>query len=175
MLYKNSPICTVDQHLLLKLKNVKTSRRTNDVTLRSLNVAHHVHPFLPKSINAQLSSVLATAQEEARSNLQNILGSVKYLAQQGLALRGHGNEEGNFHYLLLLKAEDDPALGHWLKWNHSYTSPVVQNEMLSLMSNTIIRNIAEEILALPVVQYSVIIDGTQDVSDRAGVHLSPLR
>ncbi len=32
------------------------------------------------------------------------------------------------------------------------------------MSNTIIRNIAEEILALPVVQYSVIIDGTQDVS-----------
>ncbi len=144
MLYKNSPICTVDQHLLLKLKNVKTSRRTNDVsrpntwmnetsspTLRGLNVAHHVHPFLPKSINAQLSSVLATAQEEARSNLQKILSSVKYLAQQGLALRGHGNEEGNFHYLLLLKAEDDPALGHWLKWNHSYTSPVVQNEMLS--------------------------------------------
>ncbi len=36
--------------------------------------------------------------------------------------------------------------------------------MLSLMSNTIIRNIAEEILALPVVQYSVIIDGTQDKS-----------
>ncbi len=124
----------------------------------------HVHPFLPKSINAQLSSVLATAQEEARSNLQKILSSVKYLAQQGLALRGHGNEEGNFHYLLLLKAEDDPALGHWLKRNHSYTSPVIQNEMLSLMSNTIIRNIAEEILALPVVQYSVIIDGIQDVS-----------
>ncbi len=137
---------------------------TSSPTLRGLNVAHHVHPFLPKSINAQLSSVLATAQEEARSNLQKILSSVKYLAQQGLALRGHGNEEGNFHYLLLLKAEDDPSLGHWLKWNHSYTSPVVQNEMISLMSNTIIRNIAEEILALPVVQYSVIIDGTQDVS-----------
>ncbi len=137
---------------------------TSSPTLRGLNVAHHVHPSLPKSINAQLSSVLATAQEEARSNLQKILSSVKYLAQQGLALRGHGNEEGNFHYLLLLKAEDDPALGHWLKWNHSYTSPVVQNEMLSLMSNTIIRNIAEEILALPVVQYSVIIDGTQDKS-----------
>ncbi len=51
-----------------------------------------------------------------------------------------------------------------LKRYHSYTSPVVQNEMLSLMSNTIIRNIAEEILSLPVVQYSVIIDGTQDVS-----------
>ncbi len=128
------------------------------------NIAVTTHIYEPKSINAQLSSVLATAQEEARSNLQKILSSVKYLAQQGLALRGHGNEEGNFHYLLLLKAEDDPALGHWLKRNHSYTSPVVQNEMLSLMSNNIIRNIAEEILALPVVQYSVIIDGTQDVS-----------
>lgn len=128
------------------------------------NIAVTTHIYEPKSINAQLSSVLATAQEEARSNLLKILSSVKYLAQQGLALRGHGNEEGNFHYLLLLKAEDDPALGHWLKRNHSYTSPVVQNEMLSLMSNTIIRNIAEEILALPVVQYSVIIDGTQDVS-----------
>lgn len=91
------------------------------------NIAVTTHIYEPKSINAQLSSVLATAQEEARSNLLKILSSVKYLAQQGLALRGHGNEEGNFHYLLVLKAEDDPALGHWLKRNHSYTSPVVQN------------------------------------------------
>ena len=128
------------------------------------NTAVTTHIYEPKSINVLLSSILASAQEEARSSLLKIASCVKYLAQQGLALRGHGNEEGNLHYLLLLKAEDDPALGQWLQRNHSYTSPVIQNEMLSLMSNTIIHNIAGEIMAIPVVQYSIIIDGTQDVS-----------
>lgn len=60
-----------------------------------------------------------------RVTLTKILSSVKYLAQQGLALRGHEMKRGTF--LLLLKAENDPALGHWLKRNHVYTSPVVQN------------------------------------------------
>ncbi len=41
MLYKYSPTCTVDQHLLLKLKNVKTSRRTNDVSRHNTWMNEH--------------------------------------------------------------------------------------------------------------------------------------
>lgn len=40
----------------------------------------------------------------------------------------------------------------------------MQNEILQLLGNSIVRSIAVSIQSLPVLQYSVIIDGTQDVS-----------
>ncbi|KAK0144467.1 Zinc finger MYM-type protein 1 [Merluccius polli] len=89
---------------------------------------------------------------------------VRYLARQGLALRGHENDEGNFKQHLEQKAESDPNLASWLLRNHAYTSPECQNELLQLMSNTIIRQIAKNIHSLPVLQYSLIMDGTQDIS-----------
>lgn len=87
---------------------------------------------------------------------------MRYVSKQGLALRGHSNEEGNFQTYLRDKAENDPNLTSWLQKHH--TSPEIQNEMLSIMGNTIIRRVAEEISALPVLQYSIIMDGTQDIS-----------
>lgn len=45
-----------------------------------------------------------------------------------------------------------------------YTSPLVQNEILKLLGNNIVRDTAKSIQALPVLQYSIIIDGTQDIS-----------
>jgi hypothetical protein len=45
-----------------------------------------------------------------------ILSSIRYLARQGLALRGDGDEQdGNFLQLLKLKGEDDPSMIDWLK------------------------------------------------------------
>lgn len=52
----------------------------------------------------------------------------------------------------------------WLQKHHLYSSPEIQNEMLSIMGNTVIRGVAEEISALLVLQYSLIMDGTQDIS-----------
>jgi len=43
------------------------------------------------------------------------------------------------------------------------TSPQIQNEMLNLFANTIIREIISSIYKLPLLQYSIIIDGTQDI------------
>lgn len=40
----------------------------------------------------------------------------------------------------------------------------MQNEILKLLGNSIVRSIALCIQSLPVVQYSLIIDGTQDIS-----------
>ena len=39
----------------------------------------------------------------------------------------------------------------------------MQNEILQLLGNSIVRGIAQSIQALPVMQYSIIIDGTQDI------------
>ncbi len=86
------------------------------------------------------------------------------LARQGNALRGHDNKEGNFHQLIKYKAEDDDELTSWLQRPNNFTSPKIQNEVLKIVSNTIVHDITKEILLLPVVQYSLIIDGTQDAA-----------
>ena len=62
------------------------------------------------------------------------------------------------------KAKEDARLTDWLSRSFDYTSPLVQNEILKLLGNSIVRHIAKPIQALPVLQYSIIIDGTQDIS-----------
>lgn len=67
--------------------------------------------------------------------LLKILSSIRYLARQGLALRGNGDETDNFLQLLQLKAEEDPAVLEWLKRKTGkYTSPEVQNDLLKVMA-----------------------------------------
>lgn len=100
-----------------------------------------------------------------------IVGSVQVLARQGAALRGHAAalrghaaEEGNFCQLLKLRGEDDPGLEKWLSTRkHDYTSPKIQNEILNLFATSIIREIISSIHKLPLLQYSTIIDGTQEI------------
>lgn len=63
--------------------------------------------------------------------------AVSFLAHQGLALCGHESDRGNFVQLLKLRAEDDEVLKRWLsKPCHHYTSPEVQNDMLTIMGNS---------------------------------------
>ncbi len=100
----------------------------------------------------------------ARNSLLKIVGGIMCLARQGNALRGHDNKEGNFHQLIKYKAEDDDELTSWLQRPNNFTSPKIQNEVLKIVSNTIVHDITKEILSLPVVQYSLIIDGTQDAA-----------
>lgn len=66
---------------------------------------------------------------------------MQLLTRQGLALRGHDDSEGNLHQVLKYKAED-LCLSKWLSGRKDYTSAQVQNELLSLLSSSIIRDIA---------------------------------
>lgn len=91
---------------------------------------------------------------------------MQFLARQGLALRGHDDSEENFAQLLIYKSEDDPDLRKWLSSRIDYTCPQVQKEILNLLSHSIIREIADNIRSLPQLQFSVIMDGTQDVSGK---------
>ncbi|XP_072565314.1 zinc finger MYM-type protein 1-like [Paramormyrops kingsleyae] len=123
--------------------------------------AHQSNP-----ISAQLSSPWSKQQEVARHCFRKIVSSVRLVARQGQAIRGHTDDSGNLHQLLKLRAEeDDPILLKWLTDRKTmYTSPKLQNEILNIMANTVIRGITAEIQALPILQFSVIIDGTQDVT-----------
>ena len=60
-----------------------------------------------------------------------IVTSIKYLARQGISLRGDGDEENsNFMQLLRLRADDDPNLLTWLQRKHNkYTSHEIQGHI----------------------------------------------
>ena len=63
-----------------------------------------------------------------------------------------------------LLTNDDPVFfPSWLTCCHDSASPQCQNEYLTLLGNTIVKGIAATIRSLPVVQLSVIMDGTQDI------------
>lgn len=88
-----------------------------------------------------------------------------FLARQELAFRGHEHHQGNLDQLLKYKAEDDQSFTRWLSAKRGvHTSWDSQNERINLMSSSVIRTTAAEIRSLPVLQYSIIMDGTRDIS-----------
>ena len=110
-----------------------------------------------------MDNKLKKDQDNSRQVLLKLISSVKYLAENGLALRGKNNLEGNYNSLLLLRSEDDPLLKNWLERSHrNYSSPQIQNEILQLMSNEIINQICKDVNSNSV-QFAIIIDGTQDI------------
>lgn len=93
--------------------------------------------------------------------LMKQLSSLRYLLRQGLALRGHEDNEGNLMRLLMLRSEDCEGLKAWLG-GKKYLSHEVVNEMVRLMSNQVLREILAEIRAASF--FSLIVDETSDVS-----------
>ena len=88
-----------------------------------------------KHIGAQLSQQYATELESNSRVLWHILASIRYLARQGLALRGDG-DECDCNFLQLLKLPGDEIVLDWLKKKcNKYTSHDIQNELLKLMSH----------------------------------------
>ena len=62
-------------------------------------------------IGVMLNKSAVTEKQATREHLLTILSTVRFLARQGLALRGNGNEcDSNVHQLLLLRGEDFPAM-----------------------------------------------------------------
>lgn len=149
-------------------KNWKKGRERFALHARSEchKIAITTQIYETRSVDVQLSNVRASQQEEARTCLLKIISAVQFLGRQGVALRGHDDSEGNFAQLLKYKSEDDPGLNKWLGSRIDYTCPQVQNEILSLLSNSIVCEIADNIRSLPQLQFSVIMDGTQDVSGK---------
>lgn len=87
---------------------------------------------------------------------------MQYLVQQGLAIRGKRDEDGNFKQLLQLRANDDENLRRWLARKTAFTSNEIQNEILELMSQSILRDICNDVNNMSA-QFGIIIDGTQDI------------
>ena len=101
-------------------------------------------PRQTRDVGELLSSAHATEKEENRRCLRKILSNIRFLARQGLPLRGDQDEsDGNFIQLLKLRGEDDPKLFTWIKRKtNKYTSGDMQNEMLEVMALSVLREVA---------------------------------
>ena len=119
-------------------------------------------PRVTKDIGEQLSSIHAAEKRKARDALRLIVSSVRYLARQAVAFRGAGSDESaNLIQLLRLRGEDQPFILDWIsKSAKKYTSPENQNEILQIMSHSVLRSVLEEVHTSPFL--AVMVDETTD-------------
>lgn len=79
--------------------------------------------------------------------LLKVLSNIRFLARQGIALCGDGDEnDSNFIQLLKLRGLDDPRIEPWLqRKTDKYISHDLQNELLKVMALSVLREIAASI------------------------------
>ena len=117
-----------------------------------------------KSVGAALSAELDSEQKKARTCLRAMVSSCKYLSRQGLAMRGHFSDEGNFVQLLKVRSHEIPYLSKWMEKSQHFITPTAKNEKMQLFSHEILRKISGTLNSSFLITFSVIVDGTQDIS-----------
>ena len=136
--FREHEMCHLHNEALMKLKS-----------LNSLYVA------------VRLSTQLVNDLKYRREMLMEELTSIKYLTRQGLAFRGHNDEEGNFIQLLKSRADDVYGLNSWIRGGH-YLSHDIVNEFLDIMVHQILRGLLHNIREAE--WFSLIADETRDIS-----------
>lgn len=127
-----------------------------------------------KPVDELLSETAMVNKKNNSHLLLVIIETIRYLARQNLPLRGLtvaqtaanpvSEPDSNLWQALLLQAGRDPSLGQLLKMKQTFTSPQVQNELLSLMSNSVLRTIVREIETAK--WFSIMVDETTDISNQ---------
>ena len=119
------------------------------------------------SVVSLLNKQVADEQLRSQRCLSVIFTTLKYIGRQGIAVRGHDYDEGNFIELLRTRANDVPDMKMWLskldntsaKKKH-LLSPDIQNEILSDYSRAVISKLQADIHKSS--SFALICDGTQD-------------
>lgn len=108
---------------------------------------HHkaIEKLAAKNSGRSNASALNCQHEEEtkflREMLLKLLSCIRFLARQGLPLRGHREDtesfEGNLYELLLLQAQDYPKMKSWLQ-KKEYLSPDIVNELITMLGQIIL-------------------------------------
>ena len=94
-----------------------------------------------------------------------ILQNIKFLARQGLALRGRDDDcNSNFMQLYHLRAIGNPELQIWLQKRAPYKSVTIQNEILQTMALQVLEDVASSLQSSDF--FSVLADETADASNK---------
>lgn len=126
------------------------------------------HSQAGTNVLKQLSTKKSKEMDEARTALVKIIGSVRFLATQGLAIRGHNDESSNILKLLKLRAEDSLELDAWLQRDcYKWISHDIVNEMLSILSHAVLNKLVSEIKENQ--HFSLMVDETTDCTTKEQV------
>nr|XP_012564415.2 zinc finger MYM-type protein 1-like [Hydra vulgaris] len=110
----------------------------------------------------------------AKSVLERVVSVIKFLAERGLAFRGHteilgSSSNGNFLGILGLIAQFDPFLSSHIdnhggmgKGSVSYLSSTICDELIDVMGKQVMKTILSEIRGAKF--YSISVDSTPDIS-----------
>ena len=126
-------------------------------------------PATTRDVAESLSTQHQREKSERRKCFLKVLSNIKFLARQGLPLRGHGDESDfNFFQLLKLRGEDDARIATWLeKKTDKYTAPDMQNEILKVMALQVLRQVVTSLHAAPFL--TIMVDETTDISNKEQV------
>ena len=127
---------------------------------------------LPSTKRDVAESLLTQHQREKlerRKCFLKVLSNIKFLARQGLPLRGHGDEsDSNFLQLLKLQGEDDARIASWLeKKTDKYTAPDMQNEILKVMALEVLRQVVSSLHTA--IFLTIMVNETTDISNKEQV------
>lgn len=95
-----------------------------------------------------------------------------FLTRQGLALRGHTEEDGNLAQLLRAWSTDNAVIQAWLRENR-YTSHQAVNELINSLGLTLLRTLLQKAASVTgPMWYSIIADEATDVINTEQLNLS---
>ncbi|KAI6657242.1 hypothetical protein LOD99_11146 [Oopsacas minuta] len=120
------------------------------------------------SIASQLSLSHKAQVEKNRAHLRTISETILFLGKQNIPLRGHDEAEssinrGNFLEILALRAKDNKdLLGSLFSHRIKYTSPQIQNELISIIGRLIQEQIVKEVHDSQ--YFAVMVDETMDIA-----------
>lgn len=129
--------------------------RAAALVCQSLQKGTNVHTVMSKSKSKEMI--------DSRTCLKKILSTIRYLAVQGLPLRGHIDENSNFIQLVKLRADDVPELKSWLaRSKYKWMSHDIINEILSLLSLKVQTELRQTVKKRK--YFSILADETSDIS-----------
>ena len=123
------------------------------------------------NVVASMSEGKQKQMATASQALRGILSSLRYLATQGLAIRGKTDEESNLIRLLHMRGEEaEPELQAWLgRKEYKWLSHDVLNEMAEIMAHDVLRTLTKEIQSAEC--FSVMADETADITVKEQVSI----
>lgn len=114
------------------------------------------------NVGAQIHTGKMEEMKRARIALLKIFSTVRYLCQQGIAIRGHEDADSNIIELLNERAEETPELKSWLSRSTSkWLSHDVLNEYIELLAKSVLKKILTRFRKK---YYGIMLDESQDVS-----------
>ncbi|XP_044170439.1 zinc finger MYM-type protein 1-like [Acropora millepora] len=133
-----------------------------------------------KAISSIIDTQRSTLIEKNRKLLHSIISCIVFCGRQNIALRGHvestdgENNAGNFLALLKFRADagDEVLANHFSQATNraKYTSPTIQNELISILGEQVRESIVNQI-PFDAPYFSILADEVTDVSNREQLSL----